>query len=186
MDNLKYSRRNFMKSAGLLSVAGMVGTRDAAAMPSPPPPPPPTPTPPPTIEHPFVNGTRTIVQYPQKRPLILLTGRAVQLETPLTMLDPANINNPITPNDTFFVRYHNANIPLTIDAATHKINVTGNVNTPLSLTVADLKNPAQFQSVSIVAVNACTGNSRASAIHASPVDNGRMAHRATRPGPVSL
>lgn len=74
------------------------------------------------------------------------------------------------------MRYHNANIPLTIDAATHKINVTGNVNTPLSLTVADLKNPALFQSVSIVAVNACTGNSRG---FSNPrVTGGQWAHGA--------
>ncbi len=157
-----FSRRNFMKSAGLLSVAGMTGTREATATG--------------TITLPFENGTRTIAQYPQKRPLILLTGRATQLETPLAMFDPANINNPITPNDAFFVRYHNANFPLSINPATHTIRVTGNVTTPLSLTVANLRNPMQFQSVSVVAVNACSGNSRG---FSNPrVTGGQWAHGA--------
>ena len=51
-------------------------------------------------------------KYPQKRPMIGLTSRPPQLETPFAVFN----ENVITPNDAFFVRYHLANIPFdTID-----------------------------------------------------------------------
>lgn len=165
MDYTKFSRRKLLQSAGLLSVAGIVGGRHAMAA-----------TTTPTITLPFENGIRSIVQYPQKKPLILLTGRALQLETPLTMFDPTDIDNPITPNDNFFVRYHNAKYPLSIDSATHTVSVIGNVANPLTLRVADLKDPAQFESMELIAVNACTGNSRG---FSNPrVTGGQWAHGA--------
>ena len=63
----------------------------------------------------------------------------------------------ITPNDAFFVRYHLAGIPIEINLDTFRIEVKGKVNTPLTLSVADLKN---FDSIEYVAVNQCSGNSR--------------------------
>ena len=51
---------------------------------------------------PFGNGERPLVGYPQKRPLIRLTSRPPQLETPFAVFD----EGLITPNDAFFVRYH--------------------------------------------------------------------------------
>ena len=60
-----------------------------------------------TITLPFANGERQLVKYPQKRPLILLTTRPPQLETPFSVFN----EGIITPNDAFFVRYHLANIP---------------------------------------------------------------------------
>src|SRR5689334_23168263 len=53
-------------------------------------------------ELPFENGKRPLVKYPQKRPLIRLTSRPPQLETPFSVFDEA----VLTPNDAFFVRYH--------------------------------------------------------------------------------
>ena len=50
-------------------------------------------------------------RYPGKRPLIRLTTRPPQLETPFSVFD----EGIITPNDAFFVRYHLADIPLKID-----------------------------------------------------------------------
>jgi sulfite dehydrogenase len=47
------------------------------------------------------------VAYPGKRPLIVLTSRPPQLETPFEVFD----GGPITPNDAFLVRYHHAGIP---------------------------------------------------------------------------
>src|SRR4030095_8870135 len=52
-------------------------------------------------------------------------------------LDPRKIDGLITPNDQFFFIQH-YNKP-ELDAATHKIKVTGLVKKPLELTLADLK-----------------------------------------------
>ena len=60
---------------------------------------------------PFENGERPLVKYPQKRPMIVLTSRPPQLETPFSVFNA----NVITPNDAFFVRYHLADVPLNID-----------------------------------------------------------------------
>src|SRR4051812_27430191 len=63
---------------------------------------------------PFANGERPLVTYPQKRPLIRVTTRPPQLETPFAVFN----EGVLTPNDAFFVRYHLANIPTAIDGAT--------------------------------------------------------------------
>ncbi len=55
-----------------------------------------------TIALPIGNGERPLVKYPQKRPMIGLTSRPPQLETPFSVFN----DGPITPNDAFFVRYH--------------------------------------------------------------------------------
>jgi sulfite dehydrogenase len=59
-----------------------------------------------SITLPFGNGERPVVKYPQKRPLIQLTSRPPQLETPFSVY----AEGPITPNDAFFVRYHLAGV----------------------------------------------------------------------------
>ena len=102
---------------------------------------------------PFGNGERRLVKYPQKRPLILLTSRPPQLETPFSVFN----EGAITPNDAFYVRYHLADIPLSIDPDAFRLEIKGLVDTPLSLSLADLK---KFEPVEIVAVCQCSGNSR--------------------------
>jgi len=102
---------------------------------------------------PFGAGERPLVAYPGKRPLIQLTSRPPQLETPFSYFDGATI----TPNDAFFVRYHLAGIPLEIDPDTYRIEVKGLVEKPLSLSLQELR---AFDPVEIVAVNQCSGNSR--------------------------
>ena len=72
-----------------------------------------------TVEMPFVNGHRRLVAFPEKRPLIVLTTRPPQLETPFEVFN----DGLITPNDAFFVRYHNAAIPTSIDPDRHVIKV---------------------------------------------------------------
>jgi DMSO/TMAO reductase YedYZ molybdopterin-dependent catalytic subunit len=106
------------------------------------------------IEMPFANGQRTLVRFPQKRPLILLTSRPPQLETPFAIFN----EGLLTPNDAFFVRYHLSQVPTAIDPAAFRLEVKGKVKTPLSLSLADLK--AKFEPVELVAVNQCSGNSR--------------------------
>jgi DMSO/TMAO reductase YedYZ molybdopterin-dependent catalytic subunit len=108
-----------------------------------------------TTELPFANGKRNLVAFPEKRPLIVLTSRPPQLETPFEIFN----DGIITPNDAFFVRYHNAGLPKSIDGDKHVIKIGGNaVGKPLELTVADLR--TQFKPVEFLAVNQCSGNSR--------------------------
>jgi DMSO/TMAO reductase YedYZ molybdopterin-dependent catalytic subunit len=107
------------------------------------------------FEHPFANGGRRLVAYPEKRPLIVLTSRPPQLETPFEVFN----EGLITPNDAFFVRYHHAGIPTAIDGDKHVIRIGGNaVGKPFELSMAELR--TQFKPVEIVAVNQCSGNSR--------------------------
>ena len=106
------------------------------------------------VDLPFVNGRRPLAVFPQKRPLLEVTPRPPQLETPFGIFD----DGVFTPNDAFFVRWHLAGIPQSVDASTHRISVTGAVQRELSLSLDDL---ATMQSIEITAVNQCSGNSRA-------------------------
>jgi sulfite dehydrogenase len=106
------------------------------------------------ITLPFANGGRRLVAFPQKKPLILLTSRPPQLETPFAVFN----QDILTPNDQFFVRYHLPEIPTTVDPAQFRLRIEGKVNSPLSLSLNDLK--TRFDPVEIVAVNQCSGNSR--------------------------
>ena len=132
-------RRRFLREAGaLIAAAGALPLRALAA----------------TESQPFDNGTRDLVAYPQKRPLMRITTRPPHLETPFSVFK----EGVITPNDAFFVRYHLANIPLAVDTGAYRLKVHGKVGTQLSLSLDDLRrmgSPAE-----IVAVNQCSGNSR--------------------------
>ncbi len=107
-----------------------------------------------TVTMPFANGERPLVKYPQKRPMIGLTSRPPQLETPFSVFN----ENVITPNDAFFVRYHLSDVPLSIDPAAFTVEVKGKVGKPLKLSLADLK---KMHAIELIAVNQCSGNSRA-------------------------
>jgi sulfite dehydrogenase (cytochrome) subunit A len=134
-------RRRLIKGAGGLTVAlasGQLAAPSALAQ---------------SVTLPFANGERTLVTYPQKRPLIKLTERPPQLETPFSVFD----DGPVTPNDAFFVRYHLADIPLAIDTDTFRLEVGGKVDKPLSLALQDIK---AMTAMETVAVNQCSGNSR--------------------------
>lgn len=132
------NRRQFLRSAGLmaatLAAAPHVVAEDKVVLP-------------------FANGERSLVKYPQKRPLIRLTSRPPQLETPFSVFD----EGVITPNDAFFVRYHLSDIPLEIDSDTFRLEIKGQVEKPLTLSLADLK---KFEPVDLVAVCQCSGNGR--------------------------
>jgi len=103
---------------------------------------------------PFTNGERSLVTFPQKRPLILLTARPPQLETPFSVFN----EGLLTPNDAFFVRYHLSQIPTSIDPEAFRLEIKGKINAPITLSLADLK--TKFEPVEIVAVNQCSGNGR--------------------------
>jgi DMSO/TMAO reductase YedYZ molybdopterin-dependent catalytic subunit len=102
----------------------------------------------------FANGSRELVAYPGKRPLLRITTRPPHLETPFAVFN----EGVTTPNDAFFVRYHLANIPLSIDPETFRLRVHGKVDAELSLSLDDLRRTASPEE--IVAVNQCSGNSR--------------------------
>ncbi|HUP08339.1 MAG TPA: molybdopterin-dependent oxidoreductase [Caldimonas sp.] len=124
-----------------------------------------------TLDMPFANGHRRLVAFPEKRPLIVLTTRPPQLETPFEVFN----DGLITPNDAFFVRYHNAAIPTSVDPDRHVIKVGGvAAGKPYELTMAMLRR--DFKPVEIVAVNQCSGNSRA--LFAPRVTGGQLGNGA--------
>ncbi|CAM3784865.1 molybdopterin-dependent oxidoreductase [Roseateles saccharophilus] len=141
-DPSRLSRRSLLGATGLAGLAAHLPAWAQAGAPQ-------------TFTHPFANGERRLVAYPEKRPLIVLSSRPPQLETPFEVFN----DGPITPNDAFFVRYHNAGIPTSIDADTHQIKIFGNaVAKPFALSMAELK--TGFRPVEITAVNQCSGNGR--------------------------
>jgi DMSO/TMAO reductase YedYZ molybdopterin-dependent catalytic subunit len=108
-----------------------------------------------TIELPFENGSRPLTSdLPQKTGVILQRTRPPLLETPFDVFD----QGVFTPNDRFYVRWHLANIPTSIDPATYRVAVHGSVKRTLSLSLDDLMRT--FPHYEIAAVNQCSGNSR--------------------------
>jgi len=108
----------------------------------------------PSIELPFARGNRPLVAFPEKRPLMVMTTRPPQLETPFSVFN----ENIFTPNDAFFVRWHLANIPTTVDLQTFRLTIRGRVRHPASFSLRDLQQ--NFEPVEIAAVCQCGGNSR--------------------------
>src|SRR5713226_4381213 len=104
-------------------------------------------------ENPHWNSVGPYVTEPQKVPLILLTDRPVQLETPRHYFRTA-----FTPNEAFYVRWHLEGIPNAVDLKTWKLQIVGNVNKPLALSLPELMQ--KFKPISLAAVNQCSGNSR--------------------------
>jgi DMSO/TMAO reductase YedYZ molybdopterin-dependent catalytic subunit len=103
--------------------------------------------------NPYWNSVGPLGTYPQKLPLIVLTDRPVQLETPREFFLSA-----ITPNSAFYVRWHLDEIPSSVDLSEWRLHVEGNVEKPLTLSMTDLL--SQYKPVSVAAVNQCSGNSR--------------------------
>lgn len=103
--------------------------------------------------NPYWGAIGSFVIYPQKLPLIQLTDRPVQLETPRHYF-----LTPFTPNAAFYVRWHLEGIPNAVNLSEWRLFVEGHVEKTLALTMSDLMK--RFKSVSIAAVNQCSGNSR--------------------------
>lgn len=90
---------------------------------------------------------------PGKLPLIKKSYRPPNFETPVRYF-----NEPFTPNDAFFVRYHLANIP-EVDGASWKLAVGGDAaGGAMAFSLADLKR--DFEVVELAAVCQCSGNRR--------------------------
>ena len=134
------NRRTVIKMAGGIAGVGLLGAHSAARAEM--------------VEMPFGNGVRPLVAYPEKRKLIRMTSRPPQLETPFSVFD----EGLITPNDAFYVRYHLADLPLdSIDPKTFRLQVKGLVQSPLSLSLDEVK---ALGATELVAVSQCSGNGR--------------------------
>lgn len=94
-----------------------------------------------------------LIALPGKQPLIKRSFRPPNFETPL-----ADLRQPFTANEAFFVRYHVALIP-EIDPRTWRLRVAGaSTQRALELSLDELQRG--FERVSIAAVNQCSGNRR--------------------------
>jgi len=133
-------RRELLKHTGLAALAAGFSSPRAFALDD-------------AVVLPFDNGERPLVRYPQKRPMIGLTSRPPQLETPFSIFD----SGPITPNDAFFVRYHLADIPYNLDPDKFTLEIKGKVDRPLKLSLKEIR---KLPATELVAVNQCSGNSR--------------------------
>ena len=91
--------------------------------------------------------------FPQKGAMVLQRTRPPLLETPFDVFD----QGVFTPNDRFYVRWHWAVIPTSVDVGKFRLNVHGAVNTPLSLSLKDIM---ALPRIEYAAVNQCSGNSR--------------------------
>jgi DMSO/TMAO reductase YedYZ molybdopterin-dependent catalytic subunit len=101
-----------------------------------------------------VYDTATLEALPGKQPLIKLTYRPPNYETPVS-----RFTSEFTANDSFFVRYHLAGIPEQIDAGQWALRIGGEgVGGPLQLSLNDLR--SSFEAVQIAAVCCCSGNRR--------------------------
>src|ERR1700720_3505458 len=137
------SRRRFLAGAGALGVTAFVGSSSAKA------------SDPKIVQLPFVNGSRPLSSdFPQKSNMILQRTRPPLLETPFEVFD----QGVLTPPERFYVRWHLANIPTSIDPATFKLVIRGHVNKTVSLTLDEIAH--NFERFEIVAVNQGSGNSR--------------------------
>ncbi|HXZ20866.1 MAG TPA: molybdopterin-dependent oxidoreductase [Candidatus Acidoferrales bacterium] len=103
--------------------------------------------------NPYWTSVGPVATYPQKYPLVLLTDRPVQLETPRQYFQ-----SPFTPNGAFYVRWHLDGIPKTVDLAEWRLEITGNVEEPTKLPLSAIV--SKMPRISIAAVNQCSGNSR--------------------------
>lgn len=91
--------------------------------------------------------------FPQKANMILQRSRPPLLETPMEVFD----RGVFTPNDQFYVRWHWAVIPNSVDVNSFKLLVRGHVNQAMSLSIEDI---LRLPRVELAAVNQCSGNSR--------------------------
>jgi DMSO/TMAO reductase YedYZ molybdopterin-dependent catalytic subunit len=103
--------------------------------------------------NPYWNGVGEIATFPQKAPLILLTDRPPQLETPRHYFLSA-----FTPNEAFFVRWHLQTIPNAVDLKQWRLRIEGNVERPMAFSFSELT--TRFPAVTVAAVDQCSGNSR--------------------------
>jgi DMSO/TMAO reductase YedYZ molybdopterin-dependent catalytic subunit len=133
MGKISFTRRDFLKTAGVMTTMMALGEIPAELM--------------------AAIDDRKLVKFPEKTDMILLTSRPPQLETPLHYF-----RELITPNEALFVRFHIANVPTSVDLNTWRLKISGNTEKELELSMDDLK--TKFEKVTYTAVLQCAGNGR--------------------------
>jgi sulfite oxidase len=145
-DAVAFGRRGALKGASLAAMGAAVGatipfsgTMPAGLIPA-------------ALAQGTASGPR-LVTFEGKDPMINQGDRPLVLEAPETLLDDA-----VTPNNRIFIR-NNGQMPdpaATPDA--WKVRIDGEVNTPLELTVGDLR--SRFPNVTMQLQMECGGNGR--------------------------
>ncbi len=97
--------------------------------------------------------TDSFARFPGKVAMRVVNDRPPCLETPWSYY-----RTDITPNEAFYVRWHLQAIPPPADLAIWRLKIDGAVERPLELSMADLERMGASE---VVAVNQCSGNSRA-------------------------
>ena len=133
-------RRDFLKTS-IAASAAIVGTSLSAG----------------TTTQPIDSRKVAEMAFPEKRPLITYSDRPPLLESPRSTFTQA-----LTPNDSFFVRWHLPDIPTHINSNEYTIKIDGLVERELKISLKELK--TDFEQVEVTAVLQCGGNSR-SAFH---------------------
>lgn len=128
-----FTRRDFLKTAGTLTAMTALGEMPSGLF--------------------AATDGRRLVKFPEKTELLLLTSYPPQLETPLHYF-----RELVTPNEALFVRWHVTPIPTSVDLAQWRLNVGGNTDKELQLSLDDLK--TKFPKVTYTAVIQCSGNGR--------------------------
>jgi len=82
------------------------------------------------------------------------------------------VSTPITPNSDHFIRNHGG-VP-EIDPASYTIDISGLVNIPKRLTLADLQNEALFPRQSNIVTIQCSGTRRIEQIREYPGDGDEL------------
>ncbi len=133
------NRRGFLKGAGLTTMSAVVGASIPFAANLP------------TGFIPIALADSHMIE--GKDGLTVLNDRPVNAETPPHLLD-----DDITPTKRHFIR-NNGLPPEEMDAGAWKLTIDGLVNTPMELSIDDLKN--KFEVVTRALVIECGGNGRA-------------------------
>ncbi len=133
MGNIRFTRRDFLRTAGAFTAMTALGGIPAELL--------------------AAADERKMVRFPEKTDMILLTSRPPQLETPFHYF-----RELITPNEALFVRWHISQLPRSVDLNTWRLKISGNTEKELQLSMSDLK--TMFTPVSYTAVIQCSGNSR--------------------------
>jgi DMSO/TMAO reductase YedYZ molybdopterin-dependent catalytic subunit len=130
----KVGRREWLRLAGAAGLAGLLPAGCARTPPEP-------------------ASADPVMRFPQKVGMRVVSDRAPCLETPWHYF-----REDLTPNEAFYVRWHLQGIPTTVDLRTWRLKIDGHVQKPLALAMDDLR---KMKPTSVVAVNQCSGNSRA-------------------------
>jgi sulfite dehydrogenase (cytochrome) subunit A len=91
-------------------------------------------------------------KFPGKVPLRVVSETPACFETPWKYF-----RDDFTSNDAFYVRWHLRDLPAAVNPKTWRLKIDGHVENLVEVSLEQLK---EFEQVTVVAVNQCSGNSR--------------------------